>query len=140
MHSTGVHVHILRNAVDKVRRAYSLKWLQWHKFLRSNAVKLQLCWTCMCRYILLRWPNEHVASKLLYRSKSKNYQPKKKVKQISLGFSLTTWEHSLFSSLSKHFIQPCFNLGTANLQGLRSRQHEFLTQKRCDRTAGLDMN
>jgi len=45
MHSTGEHVHILRNAVDKLARAYPLKWLHWNNFLRSNAVKLQLCWT-----------------------------------------------------------------------------------------------
>jgi len=51
MHSTGEHVHVLRNAVDKRARAYSLKWIHWHNFLRSNAVKLQLCWTHMCRYI-----------------------------------------------------------------------------------------
>jgi len=51
MHSTGEHVHILRNAVDKLARAYSLKWLHWNNFLRSNAVKLQLCWTYMCRCI-----------------------------------------------------------------------------------------
>jgi len=38
MHSTGEHVHILRNAVDKLVRAYSL---HWNNFLRSNAVKLQ---------------------------------------------------------------------------------------------------
>jgi len=37
MHSIGVHVHILRNAVDKLARAYSLKWLHWNNFLRSNA-------------------------------------------------------------------------------------------------------
>jgi len=51
MHSTGEHVHILRNAVDKLSRAYSLKWLHLYNFLRSNAVKIQLCWTYMCRYI-----------------------------------------------------------------------------------------
>jgi len=44
-------VHILRNAVDKFARAYSLKWLHWNNFLRSNTVKLQLCWMHMCRYI-----------------------------------------------------------------------------------------
>jgi len=71
----------------------------------------------------LRWPNEHVTSKLLYRSKSTNYQPRKKAKQISLSFSLTTWEHSLFSSLFKHFTLSCFHLGTTNLQGLTISQH-----------------
>jgi len=61
MHSTGEHVHILRNAVDKRARAYSLKWIHWHNFLRSNAVKLQLCWTHTYVAIFFRtWPNEHV--------------------------------------------------------------------------------
>ena len=49
--------------------------------------------------------------------------PTKKVKQISLSFSLTTWEHSLFSSL--HFILLCFHLGITNLQGLKISQHGF---------------
>jgi len=53
MHSTGVHVHILRNAVYKPARAYSLKWLLWRNILRPNAAKLQLCWTYMCRYLFL---------------------------------------------------------------------------------------
>jgi len=30
MHSTGVNVHMLRNAVDKRARAYSVKCLHWH--------------------------------------------------------------------------------------------------------------
>jgi len=51
MYSTGEHVHILRNEVDKRARAHSLKWIHWHNFLQSNAVRLQLCWTHMCRYI-----------------------------------------------------------------------------------------
>ena len=50
-------------------------------------------------------------------------------KQISLSFSLTTWEHSLFSSLSKHFILPCFHLGITNLQGLRISQYGFFNTK-----------
>jgi len=49
MHPTGVHVHILRDAVEKHVRAYYLKWFYWHNFLRSNAAKLQLRWTRMCR-------------------------------------------------------------------------------------------
>ena len=53
----------------------------------------------------------------------------KKAKQISLSFSLTTSEHSLFSSLSKHFILPCFHLGITNLQGLRISQHGFFNTK-----------
>jgi len=32
MHPTGVHVCILRNAVEKRARAYHLKWLHWHNF------------------------------------------------------------------------------------------------------------
>ena len=36
MHSTGEHVHILRNAVDKLARAYSFKWLHWNNFLRER--------------------------------------------------------------------------------------------------------
>ena len=55
--------------------------------------------------------------------------PTKKVKQSSLSFSLTTWEHSLFSSLSKHFILPCFHLGMTKLQGLRISQHGFFNTK-----------
>ena len=55
--------------------------------------------------------------------------PTKKVKQISLSFSLTTWEHSLFSSLSKYFKLPCFHLGITNLQGLRISQHGFFNTK-----------
>jgi len=55
--------------------------------------------------------------------------PTKKVKQISLSFSLTAWEHSRFSSLSKHFILPCFHLGITNLQGLRISQHGFFNTK-----------
>jgi len=51
MYSTGEHVDILRNAVDKLARACSLKWRHWNNFLRKNTVKLQLCWTYMCRYI-----------------------------------------------------------------------------------------
>ena len=51
------------------------------------------------------------------------------VKQISLSFSLTTWEHSLFSSLSKHFILPYFHLGITNLQGWRISQHGFFNTK-----------
>jgi len=38
---------------------------------------------------------------------------------------LTTWEPLLLSSLSKHFILLCLQLGTANLQGLRISQHGF---------------
>jgi len=30
VHTTGVHVHILRNAVEKRARAYYLKWFHWH--------------------------------------------------------------------------------------------------------------
>ena len=55
--------------------------------------------------------------------------PTKKVTQISLSFRLTAWEHSLFSSLSKHFILTCFHLGITNLQGLRISQHEFFNTK-----------
>ena len=44
-------------------------------------------------------------------------------------FSLTAWEHSLFASLSKHFILPCFHLGITNLQGLRISQHGFFNTK-----------
>ena len=51
------------------------------------------------------------------------------IKQISLSFSLTTWEDSLFSSLSKHFILLCFHLGITNLQGLRISQHGFFNTK-----------
>ena len=32
--------------------------------------------TCVAKFFL-RWPNEHVTKKLLYRSKSTNYQPRK---------------------------------------------------------------
>ena len=32
--------------------------------------------TCVAIFFI-RWPNEHVTSKLLYRSKSTNYQPRK---------------------------------------------------------------
>jgi len=53
MHSTCEHVDIMRNAVDKLSQAYSLKWLHWNNFLRSTAVTLQLCWTYMCRHIFL---------------------------------------------------------------------------------------
>ena len=53
----------------------------------------------------------------------------KKVKQISLSFSLTTWEHSLFSSLSKHFILSCFHLGITNLQSSKISQHGFFNTK-----------
>jgi len=70
MHSTGEHVHILRNAVDKYAQAYSLKCIHWYNFLQTNVVKLQLCWTQCVAVFFLRWPNEHVTSKLLYRSKS----------------------------------------------------------------------
>ena len=50
-------------------------------------------------------------------------------KHVSLSFSLTAWEHSLFSLLSKHFILPCFHLGITNLQGLRISQHGFFNTK-----------
>jgi len=55
--------------------------------------------------------------------------PTKKVKQISLSFSSTAWEQSLFSLLSKHFILRCFHLGITNLQGLRISQHGFFNTK-----------
>ena len=45
------------------------------------------------------------------------------------SFSLTAWEHSLFSSLSKHFILPCFHLSITNLQGWRISQHGFFNTK-----------
>ena len=35
MHSTGEHVHILRNAVNKLARAYSLNWRHWNNFLET---------------------------------------------------------------------------------------------------------
>ena len=78
--------------------------------------------TCVAIFFL-RWPNEHVTSKFLYRSKSIT------TNQESKSFSLTTWEHSLFSSLSKHFILPCFHLGITNLQGLRISQRGFYNTK-----------
>ena len=61
--------------------------------------------------------------------------PTKKVKQISLSFSLTAWEHSLFSSLSKHFILPCFHLGIQTCKVWELVNMDFLTQKCCDRTS-----
>ena len=83
--------------------------------------------TCVAIFFL-RWRNEHVTNKTLIQVKIHKL-PTMKVKQISLSFSLTTWELSLFSSLSKHFILPCFHLDITNLQGLRISQHGFFNTK-----------
>jgi len=49
VHRTGVHVHIFRNAVEKrLGHIISNDFIDT-TFLRSNAAKLQLCWTHMCR-------------------------------------------------------------------------------------------
>ena len=72
MHSTGEHVHILRNTVDKLARAL------------SNASLKQLFTVERCQASTLL--NVHVSlyfsldgqmNMLLYRSKSTNYQPRK---------------------------------------------------------------
>jgi len=74
MHSIGVHVNILRNAVDNVL-GHSL----WNDFTdttfygRSLSSFSSVERKCVAIFFL-RWPNEHVTSKLLYRWKSTNYQ------------------------------------------------------------------
>jgi len=88
----------------------------------------------MCRYLL------NMLQESSYRIQVKiNELPTQKVKQIRLIFSLTTSEHLLFSSFCKHFIQPCRQLGTTNLQGLRISQRGYFIQKSCDRTAEPDV-
>ena len=78
--------------------------------------------TCVAIFFL-RWSNERVTSKLLYRSKSTNYQ-ESKTNYSGKIFSLITWEHSLYSSLFKRFILPCLSS-----VGLRISLHGFFIQK-----------
>ena len=121
MHSTGEHVHILRNTVDKLARAY------------SNASLKQLFTVERCQASALL--NVHVSLYFSWDGQmnmlqvssytGQNLQTTNQESKTNLSFSLTTWEHSLSSSLSKHFILPCFHLGITNLQGLRISQHGF---------------
>jgi len=79
MHSTGVHVHILRNAVDNaLGHTLSNDFIDttFYGWTLSSISSVER--TCVAIFFL-RWPNEHVTSKLLYRSKSTNYQARKKV-------------------------------------------------------------
>ena len=139
---TGVHVHILRNAVEMRARAYYLKWFQWHNIFTVERCQAS---ALLNAYVLLSFSLDGQMNMLQVSScrlpvKSTNYLPRKKIKQICLIFSLTTGEHSLYSSLSKLFILPAFSYSTINLQGFRISRHGYFTTKSCDRTAQLDMN
>jgi len=80
MHSTRVHVHILRDAVVKRCRGFMIPsqmtlmtQLFYGRTLPSFSFAERTCVAIFC----LRWPTDHVTSKLLYRSKSTNYQERK---------------------------------------------------------------
>jgi len=61
---TGVHVHILRNAVEKRARgrAYHLNDFIDTTFLWSKAAKLSFAERTCVAIFFLRCPNEHVTS------------------------------------------------------------------------------
>jgi len=60
MHLTGVHVHMLRNVVEKRARAYFVKWLHWHNFF---TVERRQASALLNAHVSASF--EHVASKLL---------------------------------------------------------------------------
>jgi len=77
MHSTGVHVHILRNAVDNALGNSLSNDFTDTTFYGRTLSSFSSVERTYVPIFFLRWPNEHVTSGILYRSKSTNYQPRK---------------------------------------------------------------
>ena len=70
----------------KRARTYCLKWLHWHNiFTVERRQASALLNTHVSLLFFLRWPKEHVTSKLLYISKIHKL-PRNKVKPISFKF------------------------------------------------------
>jgi len=95
MHSTGEYVHILRKAVDKLARAYSLKWLHWNTFYGRSCQASALLYVHVSLYFSLDGQ-----MKMLQASPCTGQNPQTTNQESKTSFSLTAWEHSLFSSLA----------------------------------------
>jgi len=65
MHPTSEPVYILLNAVEN---SYHLKWLNIDTIFYGQTLR-SFSWAHLYLIFFLRWPNEHVTSHLLYRSK-----------------------------------------------------------------------